>query len=49
VNPGQSISLIAGQVINTGTSQAPGGNITLAAVPGENLALLTQKGQLLSF
>ncbi|WAS06524.1 CHAT domain-containing protein [Gloeomargaritales cyanobacterium VI4D9] len=48
VNPGQSVSLIAGQVINTGTIQAPGGNITIAAVPGENLVRLSQKGQLLS-
>jgi filamentous hemagglutinin family protein len=48
VNPGQSVSLIAGQVMNTGTIQAPGGNITLAAVPGENLVRLSQAGQLLS-
>jgi len=48
VNPGQSISLIAGQVINTGTIQAPGGNIMIAAVPGENLVRLSQQGQLLS-
>ncbi len=48
VNPGQSVSLIAGQVINTGTIQAPGGNITIAAVPGENLVRLSQAGQLLS-
>lgn len=48
VNPGQSVSLIAGQVINTGTVQAPGGNITIAAVPGENLVRLSQTGQLLS-
>ncbi|APB35027.1 filamentous hemagglutinin family outer membrane protein, N-term part [Gloeomargarita lithophora Alchichica-D10] len=48
VNPGQSVSLIAGQVINTGTIQTPGGNITIAAVPGENLVRLSQAGQLLS-
>lgn len=48
VNPGQSVSLIAGQVINTGTVQAPGGNITITAVPGENLVRLSQTGQLLS-
>ncbi len=48
VNPGQSVSLVAGQVINTGTVQAPGGNITIAAVPGENLVRLSQTGQLLS-
>ncbi len=48
VNPGQSISLIAGQVINTGTIQAPGGKITIAAVPGENWVRLSQAGQLLS-
>ncbi len=48
VNPGQSVSLIAGQVVNTGTVQAPGGNITITAVPGENLVRLSQTGQLLS-
>ncbi|WP_448380011.1 CHAT domain-containing protein [Gloeomargarita sp.] len=48
VQPGQSVSLLAGQVVNTGTVQAPGGNITLAAVPGENLVRLSQAGQLLS-
>jgi filamentous hemagglutinin family protein len=48
VNPGQSVSLIAGQVINTGTIQTAGGNITIAAVPGENLVRLSQAGQLLS-
>lgn len=48
VAPGQRVELIAGQVINTGTIQAPGGNITIAAVPGENLVRLSQKGQLLS-
>ncbi|MEO0309717.1 MAG: CHAT domain-containing protein, partial [Gloeomargarita sp. DG02_3_bins_56] len=48
VNPGQSVSLVAGQVINTGTVQAPGGNVTLAAVPGENWVRLSQAGQLLS-
>lgn len=48
VQPGKSVSLIAGQVINTGKVQAPGGNITLAAVPGENLVRLSQTGQLLS-
>ncbi|APB35306.1 filamentous hemagglutinin family outer membrane protein [Gloeomargarita lithophora Alchichica-D10] len=48
VNPGQSVSLIAGQVINTGTIQAPNGNITITAVPGENLVRLSQTGQLLS-
>ncbi|MEN9248243.1 MAG: filamentous hemagglutinin N-terminal domain-containing protein, partial [Gloeomargarita sp. GMQP_bins_69] len=48
VPPGQSIGLLGGQVINTGTIQAPGGTITVAAVPGENLVRLSVPGQVLS-
>ncbi|MCS6782561.1 MAG: CHAT domain-containing protein [Gloeomargarita sp. SKYG98] len=48
VNPGQGVGLVGGQVINTGTIQAPGGTITIAAVPGENLVRLSVPGQVLS-
>jgi filamentous hemagglutinin family protein len=48
VNPGQQISLIGGTVINTGTIEAPGGTITVAAVPGEKLVRIGQAGTVLS-
>ncbi|MEN9280799.1 MAG: filamentous hemagglutinin N-terminal domain-containing protein, partial [Gloeomargarita sp. DG_1_4_bins_134] len=41
-----SVSLVAGQVINTG--KVAGNQITIAAVPGENLVRLSQTGQILS-
>lgn len=48
VTSGQSLSLIGGSVINTGTLQAPGGTINVMAVPGTSLVRLSQPGQLLS-
>ncbi|MCT7996783.1 CHAT domain-containing protein [Laspinema olomoucense] len=48
VNSQQNLSLIGGTVINTGTLSAPGGTITLAAVPGESLVRIAQEGYLLS-
>lgn len=48
VSPGQNLTLLAGNVVNTGTLTAPGGTITLAAVPGANLVKLSQPGHLLS-
>ena len=48
VNSGQGISLVAGTVINTGSITAPGGEITLSAVPGISLVRISQKGQVLS-
>ena len=48
VQQGQNVTLLGGNVINTGQITAPGGNITLAAVPGENLVRISQPGQLLS-
>jgi len=48
VSPGQSLALIGGTVVNTGTLTAPGGTIAIVAVPGENLVRLTQPGSLLS-
>ena len=43
-----NISLTGGTVINTGTIETEGGNITVAAVPGTNRVRISQKGQLLS-
>ncbi|MBL1177968.1 filamentous hemagglutinin N-terminal domain-containing protein [Pantanalinema sp. GBBB05] len=47
-NPGQQITLLGGVVVNTGTISAPGGTITIAAVPGQRLVRITQEGSLLS-
>ncbi|MBW4493034.1 MAG: CHAT domain-containing protein [Oscillatoria princeps RMCB-10] len=47
VTAGSSLSLIGGTVLNTGTLSAPGGNLTLAAVPGESLVRISQPGHLL--
>jgi len=43
-----NLTLLAGQVINTGELNAPGGTITVAAVPGSNLVQIGQSGNLLS-
>ena len=48
VNPAQSITLLGGTVVNTGTLTAPGGTLTIAAIPGENRVRLSQAGHLLS-
>ncbi|MBW4692025.1 MAG: CHAT domain-containing protein [Lyngbya sp. HA4199-MV5] len=49
VGAGQRLSLLGGVVINTGALAAPGGEITIAAVPGQSLIRLNQPGSLLSF
>jgi filamentous hemagglutinin family protein len=48
VGQGQNLTLLAGNVVNTGHLEAPGGNITLAAVPGESLVRFSQAGNLLN-
>ena len=48
VGQGQSLTLLGGTVINTGTLTAPGGTVTIAAVPGEQLVRVSQTGSLLS-
>lgn len=48
VKPEQSITLVGGTVVNTGTISTPGGNITIAAVPGEKLVRINQDGSILS-
>jgi filamentous hemagglutinin family protein len=46
IGQGQSLTLVGGTVVNTGTLTA--GSVTIAAVPGENLVRLTPQGSLLS-
>ncbi|MCL1471886.1 beta strand repeat-containing protein [Argonema antarcticum] len=48
VGTGESLTLLGGSVINLGTLSAPGGRITVAAVPGKNLVRISQEGRLLS-
>ncbi len=48
VGAGQDLSLLAGRIENSGKLSAPGGNITIAAVPGENLVRISQTGFALS-
>lgn len=48
VNLGQNLTLMGGTILNNGRLSAPGGTITLAAVPGNNLVRLSQPGSLLS-
>ncbi|MEC4986597.1 MAG: filamentous hemagglutinin N-terminal domain-containing protein, partial [Oscillatoria sp. PMC 1076.18] len=45
---GQNLTLLGGSVVNTGQLNAPGGNITIAAVPGTSLVRISQSGNLLS-
>jgi large exoprotein involved in heme utilization and adhesion len=48
VGQGQSLTLLGGTVVNTGTLSAPGGSITIAAIPGEKLVRINQAGSVLS-
>ncbi|NEQ33298.1 MAG: filamentous hemagglutinin N-terminal domain-containing protein, partial [Leptolyngbya sp. SIO4C5] len=48
VEPGESIMLLGGSVINTGTLSAPGGEVTIAAIPGESLVRISHDGLLLN-
>jgi len=48
VRNGQNLTLIGGTVVNAGELSAPQGQITLAAVPGENLVRLSYPGHVLS-
>jgi filamentous hemagglutinin family protein len=48
VGQAQSLTLLGGTVINTGTLTAPGGTVTIAAVAGEKLVRLSQSSSLLS-
>ncbi|MEG3855158.1 two-partner secretion domain-containing protein, partial [Microcoleus sp. Z1_C4] len=48
VNPGQNLALLGGTVVSTGQLSAAGGQITVAAVPGDNVLRISQPGHLLS-
>ncbi|MGQ4648025.1 CHAT domain-containing protein [Lyngbya aestuarii] len=48
VPEGQNLSFVGGSFVNTGQLRAAGGNIVVAAVPGENLVRISQPGHLLS-
>jgi filamentous hemagglutinin family protein len=48
VASGQSLNLIGGVVVNTGQLTAPGGQVTLTAVPGTSRMRLSQVGSPLS-
>jgi filamentous hemagglutinin family protein len=48
VAPGQNLTLLGGTVVSTGQLNAPGGTITVAAVPGENLVRISQAEHVLN-
>lgn len=48
VSSGQTLTLVGGNVINTGTLKAPAGQITVAAIEGNNLVRISQTGYLLN-
>ncbi|MEO0408710.1 MAG: filamentous hemagglutinin N-terminal domain-containing protein, partial [Cyanobacteria bacterium P01_A01_bin.135] len=47
IAPGHALTLLGGQVINTGTLTAPGGTLTVAAVEGGSRVRINQAGMLL--
>ncbi|NEO48212.1 MAG: tetratricopeptide repeat protein, partial [Moorea sp. SIO4A3] len=48
VKEGQNLTLVGGTVISNGTLTAPGGQVTIEAVPGKNLLRISQPGNILS-
>ncbi|MEH2345419.1 MAG: CHAT domain-containing protein [Nostoc sp.] len=48
VSTGQNLNLLGGTVVNTGQLSAPGGQISVTSVPGQNWVRLSQPGNLLS-
>ncbi|MGB7520919.1 MAG: DUF4347 domain-containing protein [Spirulinaceae cyanobacterium] len=48
VNSGESLWAVGGGIISTGTITAEGGQITLAAVPGESQVKLSHEGMILN-
>jgi filamentous hemagglutinin family protein len=48
VGEGQTLMLLGGTIVNTGSLSAPGGTVAIAAVPGSNLVRLSQPGRLLN-
>jgi filamentous hemagglutinin family protein len=45
---GQNLTLLGGGIITEGNLTAPGGNISIAAVPGESIVRISQPGNILS-
>ncbi|NEP23140.1 CHAT domain-containing protein [Moorena sp. SIO3I6] len=48
VKEGQNLTLVGGTVVSNGTLTASGGQVTIEAVPGENLLRISQPGNILS-
>ena len=48
VGEGNNLSLVGGTVVSTGQLNAPGGQITVTAVPGQSTVLLSTPGNVLS-
>ncbi len=48
VGNGKNLNLFSNTVVSNGELSAPGGNITVAAVPGQNILRISQQGHLLS-
>jgi filamentous hemagglutinin family protein len=48
LKPNQTLTLLGSTVVNTGKLTAPGGQITIAAIPGEKLVRISDPGSLLS-
>ncbi len=48
VGDGKNLNLIGGTVVSNGSLTAHGGNISIVAVPGQNLVRISQSGHLLS-
>ncbi|MEM9766904.1 MAG: CHAT domain-containing protein [Cyanobacteria bacterium P01_D01_bin.71] len=48
VSSGESVVLVGGQVLNTGTVSAPGGDILISAVEGNRLVRIAREGLLLN-
>ncbi|WP_017315032.1 two-partner secretion domain-containing protein [Mastigocladopsis repens] len=48
VGTGQNLTLLGGTVVSTGQLSAPGGQVAVAAVPGESVVNLNSSGQLLN-
>jgi filamentous hemagglutinin family protein len=48
VNDGHNLTLVGGNVLNTGTLTAPEGNINIATVAGTNKVIISQQNQILT-
>lgn len=48
VLPGNNLVLLGNTIVNTGTITAPGGAVTIAAIPGEKLVRVSPLGSILS-